>query len=155
MPGKRCERSWLHKVRYAKVKLPRSTSCKFFEKSPNTSKKSHAHLQGVHKNYARFEDCQPKGVRGVDITQSRYPLEDAPHTHWQTSPHAAKMTKFNYMQISQKKFEHLQKVTCIFSMCSQLCKVWRMSAQRCERSWLHKVSYPIRRRPPWSTFTIP
>jgi hypothetical protein len=37
-----------------------------FEKCPNTSKKSHAHLQCVHINRARFEECQPKGVGGVD-----------------------------------------------------------------------------------------
>jgi hypothetical protein len=46
-----------------------STKCKFFEKYPNTSKKSHAHLQCVHKNCARFEECQLKGVGGVDYTK--------------------------------------------------------------------------------------
>jgi hypothetical protein len=35
---------------------------KFFEKCPNTSKKSHAHLQCVHNNCSRFEECQLKGV---------------------------------------------------------------------------------------------
>jgi hypothetical protein len=32
-------------------------------------KKSHAHLQCVHNNCARFEECQPKGVKGVDYTK--------------------------------------------------------------------------------------
>jgi hypothetical protein len=43
-----------------------STACKFFEKCPNTSKKSHAHLQ---VQYARFEECQFKSARGVDYTK--------------------------------------------------------------------------------------
>jgi hypothetical protein len=46
-----------------------STTWKFFEKCPNTSKKSHAHLQYVHNNCARFEECQLKGVGGVDYTK--------------------------------------------------------------------------------------
>jgi hypothetical protein len=32
-------------------------------------KKSHAHLQCVHNNCARFEECQLKGVGGVDYTK--------------------------------------------------------------------------------------
>jgi hypothetical protein len=43
-------------------------ACKFFEKCSNTSKKSHVHLQCVHNNYSRFEECQLKGVGGVDYT---------------------------------------------------------------------------------------
>ena len=39
-----------------------STTWKFFEKCPNTPKKSHAHLQCVHNNCARLEECQ-KNVR--------------------------------------------------------------------------------------------
>ena len=35
----------------------------------NTFKKSHAHLQCVHNNCARFEECQPKAVGGVDYTK--------------------------------------------------------------------------------------
>jgi hypothetical protein len=31
--------------------------------------KSHAHLQYAHNNCARFEECRPKGVRGVDYTK--------------------------------------------------------------------------------------
>jgi hypothetical protein len=46
-----------------------STTYKFFEKCPNTFKKSHAHLQCVHNNCARFEECQLKGVGGVDYTK--------------------------------------------------------------------------------------
>jgi putative component of membrane protein insertase Oxa1/YidC/SpoIIIJ protein YidD len=46
-----------------------STTCKFLEKCPNTFKKSHAHLQCVHVNCARFEECQPKGVGGFDYTK--------------------------------------------------------------------------------------
>ena len=34
----------------------------------NTSKMSHAHFQCVHNNYARFEEWQSKGVKGVDYT---------------------------------------------------------------------------------------
>jgi hypothetical protein len=41
----------------------------FFKKCLNTSKKSHAHLQCVYNNYARFEECQLKGVGGVDYTK--------------------------------------------------------------------------------------
>jgi hypothetical protein len=41
----------------------------FFEKCPNTSKKSHAHLQCVHNNCSRFLKCQLKGVGGVDYTK--------------------------------------------------------------------------------------
>jgi hypothetical protein len=43
------------------------TSCKFFEKYPNTFKKSDAHLQCVDNNCAKFEECQPKDARGVDL----------------------------------------------------------------------------------------
>ena len=46
-----------------------TTTWKFFEKSPNTSKKSHAHLQCVHNKCARFDECQLKGVGGVDYTK--------------------------------------------------------------------------------------
>jgi hypothetical protein len=36
--------------------------------------------------------------------------------------------------------KRFQKVTYTSSMCPQkMCKVWRMSAKRCERTWLHKV----------------
>jgi hypothetical protein len=35
----------------------------------HTSKKSHAYLQCVHNNYARFEECQLKGAGGVDYTK--------------------------------------------------------------------------------------
>jgi hypothetical protein len=51
------------------AKLPSSTICKYFEKCPDTSNKSHAHLQCVHNNCARLEECQPKGVKGVDYTK--------------------------------------------------------------------------------------
>jgi hypothetical protein len=47
-------------------KLLSSTTCKFFKKCPNTSKKLHAHLSCVHNNCARLEECQPKGVGEVD-----------------------------------------------------------------------------------------
>jgi hypothetical protein len=47
-----------------------STTCIFFKKCLKTSKKSHAHLQCVHNNCARLEECQPKGVKEL-ITQSR------------------------------------------------------------------------------------
>jgi hypothetical protein len=30
---------------------------------------SHAHLQCVHNNCAKFEECQHKGVREVDYTK--------------------------------------------------------------------------------------
>jgi hypothetical protein len=50
-------------------KLLSSTAYKFFEKYLITSKKSHAHLQYVHNNYARFEERQLKGVGGVDYTK--------------------------------------------------------------------------------------
>jgi hypothetical protein len=39
------------------------------QKCPYTSKKSNAHLQCVHNNCAKFEECQPKGVNGVDYTK--------------------------------------------------------------------------------------
>jgi hypothetical protein len=39
---------------------------KRFEKCPNTSKKSHAHLQCVHNNCAKFGECHPKSMLGVD-----------------------------------------------------------------------------------------
>jgi hypothetical protein len=38
-------------------------------KNPHTSKKSHTHLQCVHNNYVRFEEYQPRGVRGIDYTK--------------------------------------------------------------------------------------
>jgi hypothetical protein len=47
-----------------------STTCEFFEKCPNTSKKSQAHLQCVHNKCAKFGECQSRGVRGVDSTKS-------------------------------------------------------------------------------------
>jgi hypothetical protein len=50
-------------------KITSSTTCKFLEKCPNTSKKSHAHFQFVHNNCAMFEECQSKGVGGVDHTK--------------------------------------------------------------------------------------
>jgi hypothetical protein len=50
-------------------KLLSSTTCEIFGKCPNTSKKSHAHLQCVHNNSARLEECQLKGVGGVDYTK--------------------------------------------------------------------------------------
>jgi hypothetical protein len=49
-------------------KLLSSATYEFFEKCPNTSKKSHAHLYD-HNNCSRFEECRPKGVRGVDYTK--------------------------------------------------------------------------------------
>jgi hypothetical protein len=73
MSAKRCGRSWLHKVGAVYLKhAGKMTKFKYmeiFEKCPNTSKKSHAHLQCVHNNYARFEECQLKGVGGVDYTK--------------------------------------------------------------------------------------
>jgi hypothetical protein len=44
-----------------------STTSNFFEKCPNTSKKLHTNLQYVHNNCAKFEECQPRGMRGVDL----------------------------------------------------------------------------------------
>jgi hypothetical protein len=93
--AKRCWRSWLHiltlktptrptDIHYSTSRMHfvqpgqkwlSSTTCKFFEKCPNTSKKSHAHLQCVHDNCASFEECQLKGVGGVDY--KKYPIKDA------------------------------------------------------------------------------
>jgi hypothetical protein len=39
-----------------------------FRKMSEHFQKVHAHLQRVH-NYARFEECQLKGVGGVDYTK--------------------------------------------------------------------------------------
>jgi hypothetical protein len=50
-------------------KHPGKMTWKFFEKWPNTSKKSHAHLQCVHNNCAKFDECQFKSVGGVDYTK--------------------------------------------------------------------------------------
>jgi hypothetical protein len=50
-------------------KMSKFNTCIFFpKKCPNTSKNSHAHLQRVHNNCARFEECQPKGAGGFDYT---------------------------------------------------------------------------------------
>jgi hypothetical protein len=59
-----------------------STICKFFEKCPNTSKKSHAHFQCVHNNCVRFEECQLKGVGGVGAHPPTHP----PDIHHSVSP---------------------------------------------------------------------
>jgi hypothetical protein len=71
MSAQRCKRSWLHKIGavYSKHAGLSSTTCTFLEQCPNTSTKSHAHLQCVHNTSAKFEECQPKGVRGVDYTK--------------------------------------------------------------------------------------
>jgi hypothetical protein len=45
-------------------------SCKIFEKCPNTSKRSHAHLQCVHKNWQGLKNVTLK-VCEEFITQSR------------------------------------------------------------------------------------
>jgi hypothetical protein len=58
-------------------KWPSSTTCKFFEKYPNTSIKSHAHLQCVLNNYARFEECQLKGLHKVG-TLLKTPAQHSP-----------------------------------------------------------------------------
>jgi hypothetical protein len=47
---------------------------KFLEKRPNTFKNSHAHLQCVHDNWAKFEECQ---VCDELITQSNVLYEEA------------------------------------------------------------------------------
>jgi hypothetical protein len=48
----------------------------YFTQSPvllrrccNMYEKSHAHLQCVYNNYARFDECQLKGVGGDDYTK--------------------------------------------------------------------------------------
>jgi hypothetical protein len=46
-------------------KLPSLTTCKFFKKYLNTSKKSLANIQYDHNKCAKFEKCQ---MRGVDYT---------------------------------------------------------------------------------------
>jgi hypothetical protein len=50
-------------------KFLRSTTGNFFAKCLHTSTKSHVHHQCVHNNSAKFGECQPKGVRGVDYTK--------------------------------------------------------------------------------------
>jgi hypothetical protein len=47
-------------------KMTKFNYMEIFRKCPNTSKKSHAHLQCVYNNCARFEECQLKGVGGDD-----------------------------------------------------------------------------------------
>jgi hypothetical protein len=37
-------------------------------KCPKAYKKSHAHFQCVHNNCTKFEECQPKDVRGIGYT---------------------------------------------------------------------------------------
>jgi hypothetical protein len=82
MSAKMCERSWLHKVGavYSKHvgKITKFNQrhmslvqlhVNFRKQYMYTSKKSPAHLQCVPNNCARFEECQPKGVRGVDYTK--------------------------------------------------------------------------------------
>jgi hypothetical protein len=41
----------------------------FLKTVPTTSRKSHAHLQCVHTNCARFEECQLKGLGGDDYAK--------------------------------------------------------------------------------------
>jgi hypothetical protein len=77
-----------------------STTWKFFENCPNTSKKSHAHLQCVHNNCARLEECQLKGVGGVDYTLYCRLFK----TCW-------KNDKFNYMEIFRQMFKYFQKLS--------------------------------------------
>jgi hypothetical protein len=60
---------WVPSIQNMLKKWLSSTTCKFFEKCPNTSKASHAHLQCVHNNCARFEECPLKGVGGVNYTK--------------------------------------------------------------------------------------
>jgi hypothetical protein len=42
---------------------------RLFSKNVTLFRKLHSHLQCVHNNCARFEECQPKGVRGLDYTK--------------------------------------------------------------------------------------
>ena len=67
---KECQLKGLHKIGVVYFKhAGSSTTWIFFEKCPSTFKKSHAHLQCVHNNCARFEECQPNRVGGVDYTK--------------------------------------------------------------------------------------
>jgi hypothetical protein len=50
-------------------KLLTSTTSKFFKKCLSTFKTSHAHLQCAHNNCTRLDECQLKGVEGVDYTK--------------------------------------------------------------------------------------
>jgi hypothetical protein len=45
-----------------------STTCTFSNNHPNTSKKSHAHLQCVHDKCSKFGQCQPRSLRRVNYT---------------------------------------------------------------------------------------
>ena len=76
----------IHKVGavYSKYlgKMTTFNYMEIFGKSPNTSKKLHAHLQCVHNTCARFDECQLKRLHKVGAVCSKHP---------------GKMTKFNYM----------------------------------------------------------
>jgi hypothetical protein len=50
-------------------KMTKFNYMNIFETCPNTSKKSHAHLQCVRNICVRLEECQPKGVGGVDYAK--------------------------------------------------------------------------------------
>jgi hypothetical protein len=92
-----------NKMQMAKIpeRLRSSITCKFFKMCLNTSKMSDAYHQCVHKNCAKFEECQPKGVRGVDYMQSRYCL----------FKHARKMSKhFQKFNVSITTMQSLENV---------------------------------------------
>jgi hypothetical protein len=46
-----------------------NTSKKKKKTKKQKNKKTQAHLQRVHNNCAKFGECQPKAVRGVDYTK--------------------------------------------------------------------------------------
>jgi hypothetical protein len=73
-PAQGCEEKLITQSRYRPFKASRKSDkvqlhVNFFEKCLNTSKKSQAHLQCVHYNCTKFEDCQQKGVGGIDYTK--------------------------------------------------------------------------------------
>jgi hypothetical protein len=94
MSAKRCKRNWLHKVgtNYSKhVGKITTIHVNFFEKCPNTFKKSHAHLQCVHNNCAKFgKVCEEL------ITHSRYPIWRHPATHPSSIHHS--ICQMNFVQ---------------------------------------------------------
>jgi hypothetical protein len=94
------------------------TTCQFFEKYMNTSRRSHAHLRYVHNKCARFEGCERSWLHKVGDLYSKHANfsgKKSPHAEshmhifnmnsWLHkvgalySKHAGKMTEFNYMSI--------------------------------------------------------
>jgi hypothetical protein len=83
---KNWKKMWEDFIVYSKHvgKMTKFNKCKCFKKV-----RTHAPLQCVHSNCTRFEECQLRGMRGVDNTKYwKVPYMKVPGTHHSISRNA-------------------------------------------------------------------